>query len=524
MLSLSESTFPLEDTAPTRPLYLAKRLTTVFAGLLLPLGFAPFHLPGLALLSIVLLYIQLSSLSKTQALQHGLLFGIGSFGFGVSWIYVSIHDYGHLHPLLAGFITFLFVFYLSLYTALFSWLYRCCLPKSSSILFNTFLFSTLWVLIEYARSYCFTGFPWLLLGVGQFDAPIQALLPICGVYGTGWVACLAATWLAQVLLPIQPRRMAWLIASFTLLLGPMLLQHYPWTQEKNDPINVGVVQTNLSMRDKWDQALFWSILDQYQSKTQALLGVDLIVLPESAIPLPENYVHDYLNNLSVQAKRKKTALLIGIPKEKPPTSHPSYYNTLLALGQAKGQYLKRHLVPFGEYIPHPFQTISAALQLADPALTQGPLHQALIQVKHHAIASLICYELAYEELLRNQLPEAEWIVSVSDDGWFGRSLAMYQQQQIAQVRSLQTGRYQIVSNNDGLSSLLNTQGQIIASLAPFSSGTLTGIIKPATGLTPWSHIGDRPIIALFALFFLLAPLARYLKKTLSLSTRLNSKR
>jgi apolipoprotein N-acyltransferase len=120
----------------------------------------------------------------------------------------------------------------------------------------------------------------------------------------------------------------------------------------------------------------------------------------------------------------------------------------------------------------------------------------LVTVGNHAIASLICYELAYAQLLRAQLPQAEWIVSLNDDGWFGHSLALYQQLQMAQVLALQTARYHVFSNNDGLSSVIDQQGHIVASLDAFTAGTLKASIEPATGSTPWVVWGDRPIFAL----------------------------
>lgn len=142
--------------------------------------------------------------------------------------------------------------------------------------------------------------------------------------------------------------------------------------------------------------------------------------------------------------------------------------------------------------------------LALPAanLKPGKTDQTLIRVKNHAIATLICYELAYPQLLRKQLPNAKWIVSISDDGWFGHSFAMYQQLQMVQALSAQTERFQVVSNNDGLSSLINTKGDIISSLPAYTAGVLEGNIFPATGATPWVLYGDKPILMIFLLIIL----------------------
>ena len=134
----------------------------------------------------------------------------------------------------------------------------------------------------------------------------------------------------------------------------------------------------------------------------------------------------------------------------------------------------------------------------------GSVKQPLITVQQVPIATLICYELAYGDLLRKQIPTAQFIVSISDDGWFGHSLAMYQQQQIAQIQSLQTGRYQVMANNDGLSSVIDDQGYITDALTPFSAGVLKATLIPRTTLTTWVTFGDYPIVVCIGLISLVS--------------------
>ena len=175
---------------------------------------------------------------------------------------------------------------------------------------------------------------------------------------------------------------------------------------------------------------------------------------------------------------------------------------------AHGNYLKQQLVPFGEYTPAPFEQLSRWLALPAANLKPGHDHQLAVQVGHYSIATLICYELAYPKLLRKQLPQARWVVSISDDGWFGHSLAIYQHLQMAQTLSMQTGRFQVVANNDGLSSVIDAKGQIVASLAAFSAGILKSELYPATGSTPWVNLGDTPILFISALILVLALISR----------------
>lgn len=470
------------------------------AGLLLPLSFAPFHIPGAAVLSLALFYAQLGRIKGRYAFIYGLFFGLGFFGFGTSWVFVSIHEYGHLNSLVSALITLLFLSYLSLFPASMAFIY-CKLANSQALFSSCLFFSALWVLFEYLRATFLSGFPWLQLGFGQFDAPIKYLLPIVGVLGVSFLTCFAATFLAVSLQFTGNKRSLCIISIVILMIAPQWLKTISWSKASAEPISVGVIQANLSMRDKWDENLFWQLLERYKHDTVQLMGTQLIVMPESAIPLPPSYVNDFLDDIHQQAKRAGSAIMLGIPKPTA-TDEELFFNALISLGKAKGSYFKQHLVPFGEYIPKPFQYISDWLAIPNANLKAGKNHQHLVKVHNHSIATLICYELAYGDLLRHQLPQAEWIVSISDDGWFGHSLAMYQQLQMAQVRSLETARYHVVANNDGLSSIINERGEIEATLPAFNAGLLKGELIPTTGITPWVYWGNTPIL-LFCVFIVL---------------------
>ncbi|KTD64118.1 apolipoprotein N-acyltransferase [Legionella spiritensis] len=476
-----------EDEKPVR-LFFRFLLT----GLLLPLGFAPFHLPGMAILSLALFYCFLQIVPQNRAFRYGLAFGLGFFGFGVSWVFNSIHQYGHLNTAISTIITLFFILYLSLFPALMALVFRR-LPVKPFTVRSGLAFSAMWIISEFVRATFLTGFPWLLVGFGQFDAPSRYLLPVLGVYGLGFLTCFSASLLVIGLKHYGLQRVKYLVFCMALLLAPSLMKSKTWSTESAGAISVGIIQANLSMRDKWDESLFEQLLNYYQHQTEQLLGTQLIVMPESAIPLPSSYVSDFLNRLRKKARQTGSAILLGIPK---PVNmdEERYYNALITLGKGKGSYLKQHLVPFGEYIPGPFVSLVEWLGIPDANMQSGKKNQPLIHIQNRPVASLICYELAYGNLLRNQLPRAEWLVSISDDGWFGHSLAIYQQQQMAQVRSLQTSRYQVMANNDGLSSIIDNHGEIISSVPAFRSGILKTSLYPMKGTTLWVTLGDTPIL------------------------------
>lgn len=478
-------------------------IITFLSGLLGPLGFAPFHLPGIAILSVALFYAIISNSTTKHAFGLGFLYGLGYFGFGVSWVIISIHDYGNINYFFSGIATLAFIIYLALFPALVGYFYKYFAFPERKIT-NLILFSSLWCCSEYLRATLFTGFPWLLIGTTQIDTPIKYLFPIIGIYGVGVITVFCSALLAVAIREQSIKRYYYIIACILILLMPSMLKEAHWTEIKKEPISIGAIQANLAMRDKWDETLFWNLLKYYEETIQSLLGKQLIILPESAIPLPASYLNDYLLNLNNKALAAKSALILGILQ---PTNddETNYFNSMVSLGTARGEHVKRQLVPFGEYIPRLFVAINKWLNLPDPNILSGKKKQKLIKIMNHPIASLICYEIAYPNLLRQQLPLAEWIVSISDNGWFGHSLASYQQLQMAQVLSLLTGRYHVVVNNDGLSSIINQHGDILHGLPPFSSGILQGEILPAKGSTPWIILSNYPvfIFCLITFFFVL---------------------
>ncbi len=171
----------------------SKFIVVFLAGLLAPLGFAPFHLPGLTILSLAILFSKFLQCTVKQGFTLGFLYGLGYFGFGVSWVIISIHDYGQLDYFLAGVITLLFIMYLSLFPGIVGYSFKL-LSAKCNLLTCMLLFSTLWCIGELIRSKLFTGFPWLLTGITQIDTPLRYMAPVVGVYGLGLICSFLGTY------------------------------------------------------------------------------------------------------------------------------------------------------------------------------------------------------------------------------------------------------------------------------------------------------------------------------------------
>ena len=455
-----------------------------FLGLAFPLGFAPIHIPSILYLS--LLFFIRSIYQSKSFFKEGFLYGLGLALVGVSWIYNSIHQYGHLHPIVASIATLLFVIYMASFYALFTILLYWFRKKTPSLMLPL-ITAAVWTLCEWIRSTLFGGFPWLMIGFSVIDTPLQNLLPWFGLYAPGFFMILGLACFAQ----FENRLLA--IAGTLIFLFPQTMAlHFP--KITHPSIEVVMIQGNVKMQDKWNEDVFWKQYRLYFNQIITLLkSQQTIILPEAAISVPSSFLHHELQLLNKLTKEKNTALLLGIPQ--PSASDQwNYHNGILGLGRAQGTYFKQQLVPFGEYIPHIFQHVLELLKVPMVTTIPGDNMQKPIHVFNRPIASLICYELAYPELLRQQLPSAQWIVSQSDDGWFGHSLALYQHLQMAQTLSFMSHRDQVFVNNNGLSSFINSSGHIITQIPAWQRKHLQGHIHEHLETTPWMHWGDRPIL------------------------------
>ena len=490
----------LSKTIKTTRLLNRPYLAALVTGMLFPLGHAPFHMPLALFLSASILFVLLQNVSVKKAMNIGFFYGLGSMGVGVSWVYVSIYNYGHIHAVFALLITILFICFLATYSSLMAVTFVLLKPSKTQLL-SALLFSATWILFEIIRSTLFGGFPWILTAYSLVDTSFKYLIPVTGFYGTGLIAIFTSCCFTLILIRSVKNKSFILALGFGLLIIPFFFKSMEWSTDVGEEVSVGVIQANLSMKDKWDDTLFYQLMTHYYQESAKLIGKNqVIIMPESAIPVPTSYIDDYIESLDTLALKNQSSILFGTLLANP-DSENQFYNTMLGVGHAKGSYSKQHLVPFGEYIPSIFEKIIVFFGLPSSDLSKGDSNQSLIRIKNNAIASLICYELAYPSLLKKQLPAANWIVSISDDGWFGHSFAMFQQLQMAQALSILTSRYQVVANNDGLSSVIDHKGRIVESLPPYTQGILESNLKPMKGTTPWVQYSDYPIFLLILIVF-----------------------
>jgi apolipoprotein N-acyltransferase len=476
-------------------------VAVTLAGVVAVAAFAPFGWYPLAVIALAVLFSQWSDDTPRRAMLHGALFGAGFFGAGISWVYISVNHYGHVHPLVAGLVTALLVAFLSLYPALLGYLLKRLRPVYSMAALVA-VFPAAWVLSEWLRGWLFSGFPWLSIGTSQIDGPLGGFAPVVGVPGISLIVGISAALLVALLR--GPRRLASLLVLAAIWLGGQGLRQVEWTQPRGEALEVALVQGNIAQERKWDPGNLMNTLARYTALTFEVPGIDLYVWPETAIPAFHHQVEeDFLPHLETQLREHDAALLSGIPVLD--RSSWEYYNAIVTLGDSQAFYYKQHLVPFGEYLPLRWLIGSGldALAVPNADFSAGGKGQTLLTAAGVPVSSSICFEVVFGEQIIRDLPEAALLVNVSNDAWFGDSLAPHQHLEMARMRARETGRPMLRATNTGISAVIDQRGEIIARSEQFETAVVTATVTPRQGATPYVRMGNWPALIVSVLLVLL---------------------
>ena len=475
----------------------------LLAGLALPFAFAPTNLTLIAPLSVTVLYLMIQGRSSRQAAMIGWLFGAGYFGIGVHWIYHSLHFFGGAASVFAIFITILLVLIMTTYSTVASWVFvRFAMPHAW--ISNVWFFAALWALGEFIRNVFLGGFPWLLLGYAQTTEPLGALAPLIGVYGIGFLMIVMTLSAVEVLLLKQ--RAPRVIAFGTVLLigfAAWFASTLTFTEAKPKAMGVRLAQANIEQAVKFSRERLIRSLDDYLALSEQDLGddIDLVVWPETAIPTSFPRVEEYIAPAIARLEARGVDVLAGGFDR----DGEDVYNAVRQLGGEKQMYRKRHLVPFGEYIPFRgfIESFSAYIAIPGSDLASGSGPHIPMQIGDESIGMSICYEDVFGEEMRALLPASSLLVNVSNDAWFGDSAAPHQHEQKARMRARELGRPLIRVTNTGVSSAIRHDGSIIDRIPQGVKGVLDVQVYPRTGTTPYVIIGNWPVMILSVCLVLL---------------------
>lgn len=492
-----------------------------FAGALFTLALAPYGFWPLALISPAILYaLLLPEMSGKRAFIIGEAYGTGLWCVGAFWLYTSIHDYGDTPAWLSLIMIAIMGLVMGLFHGFMALLFNRVIGK------QPFAFAALWVLQEWLKTWLFTGFPWLFIGYAFTEQYwISSLAPVAGIFAVTFVAVLLATSVVEQM----RRRGGYLLASFALLVvsTSLWLADPQWTKPKGTPdLSVSLIQGNIPQDLKWLTEFQVETLKIYATLTRSEWGRDIVLWPESSIPMFQTEAVGFIGEMVKIAKETNTTWITGIPYKDEAAFDPKtdkyapFYNSVIALGaQAEGLYKKQRLVPYGEYIP--FQgTLDLLPGLAGSqeilSYSRGNDQQSPLRVRGHNLGSAICYEVAYPDTTRKNAIGTDFLLTISNDAWFGTSAGPLQHLQMVQMRALENGRWFMRATNTGVTAIIDHRGQIVKRAPQFERTVLRGTLQARVGNTPYMTFGNAPILILISLLLLLS----YLGKNSAIRARL----
>lgn len=498
----------------------------LLAGLSLVFAYAPFSQWYLALTIPSIVFYQINSLSAKKASKLITIFAFGWFASGISWVHVSIDQFGGLPLVVSIALMLLLCLYLSLFPALAAYLTgRFSLQNK----LNLWLLPSFWLAAEYLRSVVLTGFPWLSLGYSQIDSPLASFAPVIGEVGITALVIIINICLAKIFITLKQKTQSTLLVLpsallITIAMVSYLLSQANWitpTTKAVKTTKVALVQANIAQEIKWAPEQEWPTMLKYLDHTRVNYDADIVIWPESAIPALEPSVQDYLTTVNSSALLNNTAVITGIINYN--FESKEYFNSLIVVGPKsaddeqgysyfhRNRYSKNHLLPIGEFIPFQewLRPLAPLFNLPMSSFSRGNYKQSNLVANDLHLLPLLCFEIAFpHQLSANLTLETDILLTVSNDAWFGNSHGPHQHMEIARMRALEFGRPLLRATNNGITAVVDHQGKFIDSLPQFEEAVLKAQVPLVEGRTPYSLW---PRLTLLLMIFIPFTLAMFLQ-------------
>ncbi|MBV7315885.1 apolipoprotein N-acyltransferase [Shewanella sp. NIFS-20-20] len=491
-------------------------VTGYLVGASTALAFAPYQLWLIYPLAIAFALWQSRQLSPKASFFYWWTFGFGAFSVGISWVHVSMAQFGGM-PLIASMaLMALLALYLALYPAIAGTLAQYLSPQAFALRSLAF-FPPLWIVTEWARGWVLTGFPWLWAGYSQVDGPLRPLAADIGTLGVSYLIIVAA---AAIAVSAKRCRLGLTVLLALSVLTLIAYQRQP-LQPEEQTVKVALVQGNIAQSMKWQPEALWPTLLKYMDLSRPVLDADIVIWPEAAVPAPEYMVSDFLDNANQVANLNDSAIITGIISH----HNKDFYNSLIVLGNhhqpqqaqanyagdGSNEYRKHQLLPIGEFVPFEslLRPLAPFFNLPMSSFARGDYQQPNLTALGYHIEPAICYEIAFPELLRaNFSPQTDMLLTVSNDAWFGDSNGPLQHYDIARMRAVELGRPLLRGTNNGVTAVVDAQGNTLDKLPQFVTGVLSVEVPLVKGHTLFSQWGQQPILWWSGLLILFALIRR----------------
>ncbi len=477
-------------------------LLSLLSGLLLILSFPNVDLEFLAWFAVVPLFYSIEGKGPYRSFKLGFLTGAVSFLGILYWIVVAVHTYGNIPLIPSVLILLLLVAYLSLFVGAFTFLtsliqIRSGLPPT---LFTPFL----WVGLEYLRSFLLTGFPWANLSYSQYlNLPFIQMADITGAYGPSFIILLVNATLFWILRQWPKRIFPFkeVVVTAILFLGFLIYGYVKMgmvdrQMTQNPPLRIGLVQGDIDQSIKWDKTFQLETLKIYGklSLRVAEEKPDLIIWPETATPFFFQDAKEYQPLVLDIPKETNAFLLFGSPSYKIEKGKVKHYNSAYLAspsGEIVGKYDKIHLVPFGEYIP--MQNLLFFIGSLGEGI--GDFHSGKeiynFSLPQGKFGVLICFEIIFSDLCRRFVKKgANFLVTITNDAWFGRTSAPSQHFSIATFRAVENRVFIARAANTGITGIIDPRGKILKKGGVFTEESMNGTIRLSSHKTFYTLYGD----------------------------------
>jgi apolipoprotein N-acyltransferase len=462
------------------------------------LSYSPFDYKILIFISLAIFLKVIEDASLNNKIGYTFFYAFLIHALGVSWVSKSLMTYGLMSIAGSILVTALFIIIISLPYILIALFHK---PIIKNSFHNINLLAVVFLVVEYTKSLFFGGFPWLLIGNSQNGTMFNSIYPVFGTFMVSYIVVLMSSLFYK---SFHIRQKRYILLS--VILGSTYLSTYFKSNNNeinyNGQISYTIYQPNIYPDKTYDTNEYQNIISQYTKFLDEKNSTDLTILPETITP----YV---LSNNNKLLQRIMTASNKNIIAGFFTKSESKYFNSMVFFSDKVEYYHKRKLVPFGEYTPW-YDTViklSDSLDIPLSNLSHGLGSQKEIFFNDTKLLPLICFESTFPNLLKSNI-ENEIIINISNDGWFGNSLAPYQHLQITQVRALEFNRYILRAANTGLSAVINNHGEIIEYIPINKQGTLSGFVPINLNRSFYSRYGDISILMLLFLTLLSKGLIR----------------